>query len=84
MMMVQPTNGEEWHTPALEYGTTRVRCHAAGVVHEPPGVFDMHDEQEGRLRLIEGQLQALTDEHRTGSIMMRSSGHWTATCPIGA
>jgi hypothetical protein len=44
----------------------------AGVVPEPPGVFDLHDEQEGRLRLIEGQLQALTDEHRTGS--MRSIG----------
>lgn len=44
----------------------------AGVVPEPPGVFDLHDEQEGRLRLIEGQLQALTDEHRKGS--MRSTG----------
>ena len=46
----------------------------AGVVPEPPGAFDMHDEQEGRLRLIEGQLRALTYEHRTLAGSMRSSG----------
>ena len=37
----------------------------------PPKVFDindMHSEQEGRLRLIRGQLHALTDKHRTGSM----------------
>ena len=60
------------HHPPLLLPSIVGGARPAGVVPEPPGVFDMHDEQEGRLRLIEGQLRALTDEHRTGS--MRSIG----------
>jgi len=60
------------HHPPLLLPSIVGGARPAGVVPEPPGVFDMHDEQEGRLRLIDGQLQALTDEHRTGS--MRSIG----------
>ena len=48
--------------PSIVGGASR-----AGVVPEA-GVCDMHDDQEGRLRIIEGQMRALTDEHRKGSM----------------
>ena len=56
------------HHPPLLLPSIVGGARPAGVEPEPPGVFDMHDEQEGRLRLIEGQLRALTDEHRKWSM----------------
>ncbi len=56
------------HHPPLLLPSIVGGASPAGVAHEPPGVFDMHDEPEGRLRLIEGQLRALADEHRKGSM----------------
>jgi len=52
------------HHPPLLLPSIVGGASPAGVVPEP-GVFDMHGELEGRLRLIEGQLQALSDEHRS-------------------
>jgi hypothetical protein len=48
--------------PSIVGGASRA------LVEPEAGRFDMHDELDSRLRPLEEQLRALTDEHRKGSV----------------